>query len=897
MGALSRLRALWFNLVHRREVDAALDDELRAYVDLLAADYERRGMSPPEARRAALVASGGIEQVKESTRDAWVGESIATAARTLRHAARSLGRSPVYVITAVLTLAIGIGGATALFTIVKGSLLRPLPAVADPDRLVSAEPVRGSTGLYDFSYADFNDFRTSVRSLSGLALYDGTSMAFRTAATSGHTWVSYVTGDFFRVLGVHPSAGRLLDSADVTPHAPAPVAVIGYEFSYSHFGTPARAIGRTLWLDGYPLVVVGVAPPQFIGAMATHPMQVWIPLTILGAISNYPMPLESRTAVSGRVVGRLAPGANLDDARRELTVIAARLAATYPDDRGRGVRLYRGAGMTIDERASASRMPQLLAAAVSLLLVIACANVANLSIVRASARRRELATRLALGASRASLVGRLLAEHALLATGAAVCGVGLAWLLVRWSVMVDTIVDMAGVDFTLDRRVLALAIGAALLTMLLVSIAPALAIGRVSPSAVLKDGGGAGHRRSRGQRALVVVQVSASLVLLMSSSIVFGAVRRALAMDIGFDPRGLSTAFLSTHDEGLDSARQVAFYRTVLARAKSAPEIAAAGFISTVPPAPWAEPSSVYRRGEEPPVGAPRDYDAGAAFHVYVDQVYPGALAAIGIPMFRGRDVALQDDDHAPPVAIVSRRMAEELWPQEDPIGKLVVWPTNHNRFGRTPMRVIGVVGNTRYSGLTSAPAATMYVPYAQHMDFGNLTLVLRGRRGALVPDSVVRSIVQLTGPVEAGPMSTAQTTHIAGTVEPQQHVSAWLGAVGSIALLLSAIGLYGVMAQGVQQRTRELAVRAALGATPRTLLRLTLGDGVRLTLAGVTFGVLGAVFSMRVLRSMFTALDFIDPRACGAAVVVLAAVTVAASYLPARRASRIAVMDILRND
>jgi hypothetical protein len=243
MSARSRLDSLWSNLVYRGAAEAELDDELRAYVELLAADYEKSGMSPERARRAALVASGGVEQVKEATRDAWLGDSLATGTRTIRQAVRSLGRSPVYVVTTVLTLAIGIGGATALFTIVKGSLLRPLPAVADPDRLISAEPVRGATGLYDFSYADFGDFRASAKSLSGLALYDGTSMGFRTSADAGQAWVSYVTGDFFSVLGVHPSAGRLLDSADVMPHSPAPVVVVGYEFAHSHFGTVAHAIG------------------------------------------------------------------------------------------------------------------------------------------------------------------------------------------------------------------------------------------------------------------------------------------------------------------------------------------------------------------------------------------------------------------------------------------------------------------------------------------------------------------------------------------------------------------------------------------------------------------------------------------------------------------------------
>jgi putative ABC transport system permease protein len=333
----------------------------------------------------------------------------------------------------------------------------------------------------------------------------------------------------------------------------------------------------------------------------------------------------------------------------------------------------------------------------------------------------------------------------------------------------------------------------------------------------------------------------------------------------------------------------------VLTRAHAVPAIAAAGFASAVPPAPWAEQSSVYRRGEEPPPGALPERAAVAAFHVYVDKVYPGALTAIGVPLLRGRDITPADDDRAALVAIVSRRTADELWPRQDPIGKLLVWPTR--RGGRATLRVIGVVGDVRYSGLTSEPASTMYLPYAQHMDFGSLTLVLRGRGGTIVPDSVVRSIVQLSSLPRTGPVSTPQTARMAAQLQPQRRASAWMAAVGAIALLLAAIGLYGVIAQGVQQRTRELAVRAALGASPRSLRRLTLGEGVRLSGIGVLVGVLGAVLSVRVLRTMFTSLDFVDPRACAAAVVALVIVAIAASYLPARRAARIDVMQVLRSD
>ena len=279
-----RLRTLWWNFVRRPAVERALDDELRSYVELLTAEYERRGYEPDAARRAALIECGGAEQVKEATRDAWLGNHAVMAWRDLRQIVRSLKRAPVFVATAVLTLGIGIGSASALFTIVKGSLLRPLPAVAHPDRLVSVEPVQGNTLLYDISYPDFLDFQHASTSFAGLALYDGTSMAFRDSLESGRAMVSYVSGAFFSVLGVQPAAGRLLVPADAVPGSVSPAVVISYEFWQAHFGGSKAVIGTRLTLDGYPLTIVGVAPKEFVGAMATHAMNMWIPLTMVSTI-------------------------------------------------------------------------------------------------------------------------------------------------------------------------------------------------------------------------------------------------------------------------------------------------------------------------------------------------------------------------------------------------------------------------------------------------------------------------------------------------------------------------------------------------------------------------------------------------------------------------------------
>ncbi|HEU6450140.1 MAG TPA: ABC transporter permease, partial [Gemmatimonadaceae bacterium] len=320
MRILSFLRSLWLKLARRRRAERALDDEIRAYVDLLAADYERVGMTPREARRRALVETGGIEQVKEATRDAWVGEGITTFARELRFTLRGLRNAPAFFVIAVTILAIGIGGATAIFTVIKGSLLRPLPAVSHPEELVSLEPTKGEKLLYDFSYLDYRDLREQTRTLAGLGGYDGTYMTLedRTGPRRS-SWVSYVTSDFFSVLGVAPAAGRLIQPAD--EEAASPVVVLAYDLWKERYGGDPGVIGSTVDLAGHPLTVIGVAPPSFIGAMLMHPMELWIPITTLPTLVDAPGLRDSRSATYLRLVGRLAPGRTAADAQHELSLL------------------------------------------------------------------------------------------------------------------------------------------------------------------------------------------------------------------------------------------------------------------------------------------------------------------------------------------------------------------------------------------------------------------------------------------------------------------------------------------------------------------------------------------------------------------------------------------------
>lgn len=889
------VRSVWRTLTQRSRAERALDDEVRAYVELLAVEYERAGLAPSDARRRAFVETGGIEQIKEATRDVWLGNGITNGARELRFALRSLRNAPVYSLVAVAILAIGIGGATAIFTVIKGSLLQPLPAVARPAELVSLEPTKGDALLYDFSYLDYRELRDETRSLSGLAGYDGTSMRVEDRwGPRTSVWVSYVTGNFFPVLGATPSIGRLIVPADEA--SGAPVVVLAYDFWQRHFGGDPRVVGATVDLAGHPVTVIGVARPRFIGAMLMHPMEMWIPLTALPGLANAPGLLDSHADTYLRLVGRLAAGRTITDARAEFSLLAARLAATYPSDAGHGIKVFAGAGMTDEERTALAKLPRLLAVAVWLLMLIACANVANLSLVRAATRRRELATRLALGASTRSLVARLLLEAGVLALAGTLLGTAVAQALVRSHAIADTVAGMparVGLDVSVDQRVLAVTVAASVLTAIVVSILPVLHVLRLSPGAVLKDGAtGAVRRRSRGQRSLVAVQIAASLVLLASAAVVFNAFRRVLNTDFGFDPRGLTAVIPDLREGLLDSAQVVAYRREWLARAATEPSIAAVAEASTIPPAAWARQRWVFRSGEEPPPGVkPGDVPSGGK-RAYLDMVSAGFFDLMRIPIRFGRNFTSADDRGAQPVVIVSQQLAGELWPNEHPLGKMLsLAPVKGRR--QPAMRVVGVAMDVPFASLFDRAPAVAYTPAAQHTE-AVLEFIVRSRGGKAIADTTFRRLGALVDP-RVSVYTNVVTDLIGEQLQPQHVASVWIGIFGAIALLLAAVGLYGVVAQAVLQRTREIAVRSALGATPGSLVSLVIGDGMRIAAFGAVAGVLGGAAALRVLESQFAGVSLIDVRAAGIAVAVLSLAMLVACYVPARRAARLNPVDALR--
>lgn len=902
MRALVWLRSLWWNLVHRAEVERALDEEVRGYVDLLAAEYEDRGLPPAAARRSALLEAAGVEQVKESTRDVWIGNLSSVIARDLRYALRTLARSPGFVVIVIATLAVGIGGTTAVFTMIDAVLLRPLPGVAQPERLITLERTEPTATLDNFGYPDFVDYRNQSRTLAGLAAYNGTPMILAAPADTTRAWVSYVSGDFFRVLGARPALGRLIGPNDVTAVGANPVTVLGYDLWRQRFAGDSQVVGTTLTLNGERFTVIGVASPGFVGAMRLHPMEIWIPVTMVqraAHVGSHDI-LGARGEGWFRLVGRLAPGRTVADAQRELSGIAARLATEYATNKDRGVRVFDDAGMTRDERADAARLPYLLALAVALLLVMACASVAGLLLLRYAAKRRELATRVALGASSLSLVRQVVLESALLGGVGTVVGVAIARTLVRVGAIVQPVVGFRNPGLGFDGRVLVIAVAAALFTTLVVSLFPAIQISRTDIGLLMKDGaGGAVRRRSRGQRALVVLQIAVSLILLASAAIVYGAFRRTLAMDPGFTTDGLQYAYVDVESLDYDSTRARIAFRALLARAATDPAIADAALTTTIPPEEWSTRVSVFRPGEEPPPGALDGNEFGAlGLRAYVDAISANMLQVMKIPLQLGRGFTDADDEHTEPVVILSRRLAEALWPGQNAVGRYLAWPAVKGP-PRPLLRVVGVAADTRHASLTEDPPPVMYVPFTQHPDIGGryVFLIVRGRRGSPVSAERWRQILSSIDLRLAVAHPETVRDHLETELSPERTASWWIGVFGAVALLLASIGLYGVVSQSVLQRVRELAVRTALGATPGALLALVLGEGMRLAIAGTVLGALGAAAALRVLRSEFSSVRTLDVEAGVVAAGVLAVAMFAATYLPARRASRLAPAEVLRSD
>jgi putative ABC transport system permease protein len=802
----------------------------------------------------------------------------------IRFGMRNLRRTPLTVGAALLALALGIGANSAIFSVVNGVLLEPLP-FPDPDRVLLAWESNPAMGFPTFSVAsqNFLDWRGESRSFAALAAIETASVNLSGVSQPEVLQAGKVTADFWRVVGVERMAGGLLGrvfTQDEDTPANHRVAVLGNGLWRRRFGADPAVVGRSLTLDGESYTVVGVAPPRLD---TPNHRDLYLPLAIDPAKAD-------RGGHSYLAVGRLKPGVPIERAQTEMSGIAGRLARQFPGtNENWDVKL-----VPLKEQMVKTIRPALLVlvAAVAAVLLIACLNVANLLLVRMAARERELAVRTALGAGRGRLVRQVLTESVLLSLGGALLGLLLAVWGVRALVALggDKIprAEAIGVDW----KVVAFSLGVAVATGLVFGLIPALASSGSHLQESLKEGGRAvaGGARGRVARQLLVLsEVAIALVLLVGAGLLIKSFSRLHSVDPGFRPQGVLTMDLAPPEFRYKDPKQVlAFYRELLSRVGSLPGVDRAG---TAYPLPMGKHNMIliYAVGDRP---YPRLQDAPSAT---VRWVSPGFFQALGVPLLKGRVFSDHDTDRTAPVAVINHKLAQKLWPGGDPIDKRLALGDPRQKDTRW-MTVVGVVGDVRQTSLGKDPGDEIYTAQMQEpLPMATLVVHTAGSAGALA--NPIRRVVQAID--RDLPVDQVQTMDelVAASLAPNRFNTVLLGIFAGLALVLAAVGVYGVVSYTVNQRTHEIGIRMALGAQGEDVLGLVLRQGMALVLIGLVLGLFGAVAATRQLESMVYGVSTKDPWTFAIVALALAAVALAANFLPARRATRVDPLVALRQE
>jgi putative ABC transport system permease protein len=803
----------------------------------------------------------------------------------LRYALRSLAKAPGFAFIVLLTLALGIGANTAIFTVLNAVLLRPLP-FPDSDRLVALRETFGQGFSGSVAGPNVADWRNRSRSFSGILAFRASSRALVGDGQPEQVFTAMVSADFFRTLGVAPALGR--GFAEGEDQGVGTVAVLSDGLWRSRYGADPGVIGRTIVLSGQPYTVIGVAPAGF-----TYPGNAvaWLPMEYgLGRSAQ-------RSSHSYDVVGRLAPGVTLDAARAELASIARALEREYPvENAGRGVELAPLAADTVKE---ARPVLLVLGGAALFVLLIACANVANLFLARAAVRQRELAVRSALGAGRWRLARQVLVEGVLLALAGGLVGL----LLAIWGVDLLVAMRPRGIprlgEIGVDRATLAFALLVSLAVGIGFALFPALTLSRGDPADAFRgEGRGVtgGRTRGRFRAALVVAQVSLALVLLAGAALLVVTVRRLALIDPGFDPRGAYTfEFTIPPGKYPDRARHDQYLTRVIDVVSRVRETRAAGATFYLPLGNGQVNGDFTVEGAPPAAPGREQY---ANFRMVTGD-YFGALA---IPLRRGRLFTPEDRAGAPHVAVVNEALARMAWPDQDPIGRRLTFGDGQD--DPDWMEVVGVVANVKSNGLTADIGPEIFVPFSQiTADLWTVftplpvSVVVRSDGDLETVGGAIKTAIHsvdpdqpVTGPSPAGDL-------VAAAVARQRFGMLLLLAFGGLALLLAAVGVYGVMAYAVSQRTRELGIRLALGARPGAVRALVLGEGMLLAALGIGLGLVGALVLGRLLVGLLYGVRPTDPRVLAAVCLLLGAASVVACLVPAVRATRVNPVDALRSD
>ncbi len=885
MRWLNRIRSAIRNLLNGRKMSRDLDEEIRAHVELMAEEKMAKGMKPDEARRESRMEAGGIEQVKENVRSNRAGAWLDVLAQDVRFGIRVLIKNPGFTLVAVLALALGIGANTAMFSIVNSVLLRPLP-YAQPERLVKLWTRFTNIGLPDdqnwISAPEFRDITELNKSLSDLAAFTNVNFNITTSGTANRVLGAQVSPGFFAILGVNAERGRVF-AKEEGEKGHDTVLLLSHGLWERRFGADPGITGKQIIANGQSFTVVGVLPAGF-----DYPNQseMWSPLSF--APSD--LTPDNRGNHQYEMIGRLKPGVAFGQARADLDLVGREMTQQHGEYPYAKFDFTVTAMPLIQDIAGDVKQPLwILMTAVALVLLIACANLAGLLLVRATSREREIAIRIALGAGGRRIVRQLITESLLLSLLGGVIGMILAPIALRMLAQSNAVALPRVVGTQIDLPVLLFTTALSLATGVLFGILPALQVIRDVNCTALREGGrsqtvGASSRRLR--RLLVTGETAIALILLVSAGLLFKSFVRVLEVNPGFRADGVLKMTTALPPEKYATDEQVAaFFRQALERIKQLPGVDSAGFLDTIPLGDGNESGTVTVDTQSVPLDR-------TAFEADQRAVTPGLFKTLGIPLLRGRDFSEGDTATSTPVAVIDETMAELYWPGQDPIGKRV-----HRGGGgsKSPWRtIVGEVGHVRYRTLEARSRTELYMPEEQ-VAASTMSILVHTSGDPLALASSVEKEIQAIDPDQPVYRVRTMTQVMAESVARRKLGATLLGVFAGLALLLSVLGIYGVIAFDVAQRTNEIGIRVALGAQRISIIQLMLSDGLRPVLIGIVTGLVGGAICGRLIRSMLFDARPLDGFVLIGVALVMAAVACMACLFPAWRAARLDPMNALR--
>jgi predicted permease len=923
---LDKLIQLWRRLLfykRREQFDRELEEEMRFHMEMKAEENRRAGLTREQARYAARRQFGNQTLLREASRETWGVRWIETLTHDLRYALRLLRKNPGFTAVAVLSLALGVGANTAIFSLVDALMLKVLP-VKDPERLALFSIAGQGPVRYTFNYPLFVRLGELNRSFTGV-IAAGAPERARMVVTGQETGEQIetaqmvkVSGNYFSVLGVNAIAGRTLTDEDDKADDPQPVAVISYDFWKRRFALDSAAVGKKIMINDFPLTVIGVAPPGFFGFEVGRKPDLWCPIELLSQLNPGSPFLKQSGAWWIRVIGRLQPGAGVAQARDELDVIfkqqIAEVMAERPAMPESDLRSFQAMRIELEPggtgwtglRQQFKQPLMILMTITGLVLLIACANVANLLLARAASRQKEIAVRLAVGAGRLRLIRQLLTESMSLA----MAGGALGLILAQWGTRVLLTYlprqRVVSLDLNPDANVLGFTLAVSMLTGVLFGLAPALQTTRLDLVASFKNQAGvrAGRSRLALNKALIVGQVALSLFLLIGAGLFVRTIQNLKSIDTGFNRENLLQFVISTgKDYGV--AQRANLYKQVLVRLEALPGAHSASLSNF----PLLDGSRISNKVTVPGYMSQTEEDAVCNQL----QVGPKFFETMGMTLLSGRDFSLQDEQNSRPeatnqsdvraaksetpnallYAVINQAMARHFFPGEDPVGKRFAYE------GGSPkdrsFEVIGVVTDAKYQTLREQMPKTFYVSYFQKPANHDMTIQLRTIKDPGNLSASIKRVVQEIDPKLQVTGLQTMNDIVDESIAQERFIAQLASFFSLFALLLVCIGLYGIMSYAVTRRTNEIGIRMALGAQSLNIVRMVMSEAMTMVLLGLALGLAAALATTRLISSMLFGLTPTDPLTILAAVMLMMAIAAVAGYLPARRASRVDPMVALR--